>query len=79
MDKQIKKIKDGAHIISATPGRLLDLLKEEAIDLKHFRTVVLDEADEMLSMGFRDDLEAILTSTPKKKILFFFLQLCLMK
>jgi ATP-dependent RNA helicase DeaD len=67
MDKQIKKIKDGAHIISATPGRLLDLLKRKVIDLKKIRTVVLDEADEMLSMGFRDDLEAILASTPKEK------------
>ena len=65
--KQIKKIKDGAHIISATPGRLLDLLNRKVIDLKKIKTVVLDEADEMLSMGFRDDLESILAATPKVK------------
>lgn len=67
MDKQIKKIKHGAHIISATPGRLLDLLRRKVIDLKNIKTVVLDEADEMLSMGFREDLEAILASTPEEK------------
>jgi ATP-dependent RNA helicase DeaD len=67
MDKQIKKIKDGAQIISATPGRLLDLLRRKVIDLKKIKTVVLDEADEMLSMGFRDDLESILAATPKEK------------
>ncbi|HSD62420.1 MAG TPA: DEAD/DEAH box helicase [Ignavibacteriaceae bacterium] len=67
MDKQIKKIKEGAQIISATPGRLLDLLKRKVIDLKRIRTIVLDEADEMLSMGFRDDLQAILAATPKQK------------
>ncbi len=67
MEKQIKKIKDGAHIISATPGRLLDLLNRKVIDLKKIKTVVLDEADEMLSMGFRDDLESILAATPKVK------------
>lgn len=67
MDKQIRKIKDGAHIISATPGRLLDLLKRKVIDLKKINTIVLDEADEMLSMGFRDDLESILAATPKDK------------
>ena len=67
MDKQIKKIKDGAQIISATPGRLLDLLRRKVIDLKKIKTVVLDEADEMLSMGFRDDLESILAATPEEK------------
>ncbi len=67
MEKQIKKIKDGAHIISATPGRLLDLLNRKVIDLKKIKTVILDEADEMLSMGFRDDLESILAATPKAK------------
>ncbi len=72
MDKQIKKIKDGAHIISATPGRLLDLLNRKVIDLKKIKTVVLDEADEMLSMGFRDDLESILAATPRVKNTFLF-------
>ena len=72
MDKQIKKIKDGAQIISATPGRLLDLLRRKVIDLKKIRTVVLDEADEMLSMGFRDDLESILAATPAEKNILLF-------
>ncbi len=67
MDKQIQKIKDGAQIISATPGRLLDLLKRKKVDLSRVRTVVLDEADEMLSMGFRDDLESILAASPAER------------
>ncbi len=67
MEKQIKKIKDGAQIISATPGRLLDLLKRKKVDLSRVRTVVLDEADEMLSMGFRDDLESILGASPAER------------
>lgn len=67
MDKQIKMIKDGAQIISATPGRLLDLLRRKVVDLKRIKTVVLDEADEMLSMGFREELEAILAATPQIK------------
>ncbi len=67
MEKQIKNIKSGAHIISATPGRLLDLLRRRIVDLSRIRTVVLDEADEMLSMGFRDDLESILATSPVEK------------
>ena len=67
IDHQIKAIRRGAHIISATPGRLLDLINRRVIDLRHIETVVLDEADEMLNMGFREDLEAILTDTPDEK------------
>jgi len=67
IDHQIKAIKRGAHIISATPGRLLDLINRRVIDLRNINTVVLDEADEMLNMGFREDLEAILTDTPEEK------------
>lgn len=67
IDRQIKQIRRGAHIISATPGRLLDLIKRNVIDLSRIRTVVLDEADEMLNMGFRAELEAILRETPKQK------------
>jgi ATP-dependent RNA helicase DeaD len=67
MEKQIQKIKAGAQIISATPGRLLDLLKRKKVDLSRVRTVVLDEADEMLSMGFRDDLESILAASPAER------------
>jgi ATP-dependent RNA helicase DeaD len=67
IEQQIKMIRRGAHIISATPGRLLDLLNRKIIDLKKIKTIVLDEADEMLNMGFRDELEAILAVTPKEK------------
>ncbi|MFH0733876.1 MAG: DEAD/DEAH box helicase [bacterium] len=67
IDKQIQKIQRGVHIISATPGRLLDLINRRVVDLSKVRTVILDEADEMLNMGFRDDLEAILRETPKTK------------
>ena len=58
IENQIKSIKKGAHIISATPGRLLDLLNRNVINIKEIKTIVLDEADEMLNMGFRDDLDA---------------------
>ncbi len=67
IEHQIKAIKRGAHIISATPGRLLDLINRRVVDLRYIKTVVLDEADEMLNMGFREDLEAILTDTPEEK------------
>ncbi|MCF8316574.1 MAG: DEAD/DEAH box helicase [Ignavibacteriales bacterium] len=67
IDRQIEKIKGGVQIISATPGRLLDLIKRGIVDLSHIQTVVLDEADEMLNMGFKDELDAILETTPDTK------------
>ncbi len=67
IDRQIAQLKKGAHIISATPGRLVDMINRGAVNLKHIKTVVLDEADEMLNMGFRDELEEILKQTPKEK------------
>ncbi|MCX8104889.1 MAG: DEAD/DEAH box helicase [Ignavibacterium album] len=67
IERQIQQIKNGAHIISATPGRLLDLIKRNVVNLSKVKTVILDEADEMLNMGFRDDLEEILKSTPSNK------------
>jgi ATP-dependent RNA helicase DeaD len=72
IEKQIKKIKKGVHIISATPGRLLDLINRGVIDISAVKTVILDEADEMLNMGFRPDLEAILVKTPKDKSILLF-------
>ena len=72
MDKQIAKLKKGAQIVSATPGRLHDLIRRRVIDLSHVKGVVLDEADEMLNMGFKDDLEAILETTPKSRNTFMF-------
>lgn len=67
IDRQIQKIQKGVHIISATPGRLLDLINRNVVDLSNVQTVVLDEADEMLNMGFRDELEGILVETPTEK------------
>ncbi len=72
IEKQIRGIKKGAQIIVGTPGRTLDLLKRKRLDLSEIQWLVLDEADEMLSMGFKDDLDAILAGTPdyKQTLLF---------
>ena len=67
IERQISTIKKGVHIISATPGRLLDLIKRRVVKISKIKSVVLDEADEMLNMGFRDELEAILKETPEDK------------
>jgi len=69
---QIKALKKGAHIIVATPGRMLDLINRKAAKITQVKTVVLDEADEMLNMGFREELDAILAKTPddKRTLLF---------
>ncbi len=70
--QQMKALKQGAHVVVATPGRIHDLIRRNRIDLSLVTTVVLDEADEMLKMGFRDDLDAILAQTPEfKKTLLF--------
>lgn len=60
-------LKRGVDVVVGTPGRLLDLMRREYIDLGEVRTVVLDEADEMLSMGFIEDIEAILSATPAER------------
>lgn len=65
--RQIEALKRGAHIVVATPGRALDHLRKGTLKLDDIRTVVLDEADEMLDMGFAEDLEAILDSTPSER------------
>ena len=67
IDMQIRAIKKGTHIVSATPGRLIDLIERRVVDLSFVKTVVLDEADEMLNMGFREELKSILDKTPKDK------------
>ncbi len=67
IDTQIRGLKRGAHIVVATPGRMLDLIKRKQTDFSSVKTVVLDEADEMLNMGFRDELDAILAQTPENK------------
>jgi len=62
--RQISRLNKGVDVVVATPGRLLDLLKRNAINLRLVSTVVLDEADEMLKMGFIEDVETILSETP---------------
>jgi len=69
---QIRELKRGVQIIVATPGRLIDLIERKAIDLEQIKYVVLDEADEMLNMGFQDDIEFILKNTPKREATWLF-------
>lgn len=69
---QIRKVKRGAHIIVATPGRLIDLLERKVVDLTSIQYVVLDEADEMLNMGFKEDIDEILSTTPAHKKVWLF-------
>lgn len=69
---QVRKIRAGAQIVVATPGRLLDHLKQGTFTLKHISTLVLDEADRMLDMGFLPDIKAILAACPPKKHTMFF-------
>lgn len=64
---QLKKLKGGIHLIIATPGRLLDHLERKTIDLSKLKTFVLDEADQMLLMGFKNEVEAIIKETSKKR------------
>ncbi len=70
--EQIRGIQRGANVVVATPGRLIDLLERGAVDLGHVRVAVLDEADEMLNMGFQEDLTTILDRTPKEKRTWLF-------
>lgn len=67
IQRQITALQKGVHIIVATPGRMLDLIKRRRADISGIQTVVLDEADEMLNMGFKEDLNAILAKTPSDK------------
>lgn len=64
ISRQIRAIKNNPHIIVGTPGRLLDLIRRKALKLQNVETLVLDEADEMLNMGFLEDIEAIISETP---------------
>lgn len=69
---QIRSLKSGSQVIVATPGRLIDLLERKAVSLEQVQYVVLDEADEMLNMGFREDIEFILQSTPVREYTWLF-------
>ena len=69
---QIRSLRDKPQIIVGTPGRVIDLINRKALDFSAINWLVLDEADEMLSMGFKDDLETILRETPDTKQTFLF-------
>jgi ATP-dependent RNA helicase DeaD len=67
IETQIQNLKRGVEIVVGTPGRTLDLIKRRVLKIDNIRWLVLDEADEMLNMGFRDELDAILETTPNEK------------
>jgi ATP-dependent RNA helicase DeaD len=67
MQQQLRALRRGVDVVVATPGRVLDHIRRGSVDFSAVRTVVLDEADEMLDMGFADDLEAILTTLPSER------------
>ncbi len=69
---QIDQIRKGVQVVVATPGRLIDLLGRKAVDLGQVKFVVLDEADEMLNMGFQEDIDEILSTTPSTKFTWLF-------
>jgi ATP-dependent RNA helicase DeaD len=69
---QIRQLRKGPQIVVATPGRLIDLIERKAVNLAEIVYVVLDEADEMLNMGFREDIEFILQNTPKRRSAWLF-------
>ncbi|MEM1000803.1 MAG: DEAD/DEAH box helicase [Bacteroidota bacterium] len=72
ISKQIKALRRPVQILVATPGRLLDLIRRNAVHLENVRHVVLDEADEMLNMGFKEDIDAILEHTGEERAIWLF-------
>src|SRR6195952_4422996 len=69
---QLRQIRRGVQIVVATPGRMLDIINRKAIDFSQVKFVVLDEADEMLNMGFQEDIDSILSTTPEDKKTWLF-------
>ena len=67
MDTQLRQLRRGAHVVVGTPGRVMDHLRRKTLKLENLKTIVLDEGDEMLRMGFIDDVEWILDQTPKQR------------
>lgn len=67
MSRQIRGLKDGAQIVTGTPGRIMDHLRRGSLKITNLQVAVMDEADEMLNMGFREDMETILQDTPGEK------------
>ncbi len=72
IEGQIREMKKGPQIVVATPGRLVDMIERGIVDLSKIEFIVLDEADEMLTMGFKDDLDMILSQTPAEKNTWLF-------
>ena len=72
IESQIRSLRQGVQIIVATPGRLLDLIKRGTVDMTNVHTVILDEADEMLNMGFVDDINSILENVPDDRKMMLF-------
>lgn len=72
IESQIKTLRQGVQIIVATPGRLIDLIKRNTVSLENVHTVILDEADEMLNMGFLDSIDEILAHVPEERKMLFF-------
>ncbi|MBN2661164.1 MAG: DEAD/DEAH box helicase [Tannerellaceae bacterium] len=72
IESQIKALKRGVHVIVATPGRLLDLMNRRTVDLGTVRSVIMDEADEMLNMGFTESINAILAEVPASRNMLLF-------
>ena len=72
IESQIRTLRGGVQVIVATPGRLIDLIRRGEVDLKNVHTVILDEADEMLNMGFIDDIKQILTHVPEERKMLMF-------
>lgn len=70
--KQIRELKKGIQIVAATPGRLRDLMRRRAVDISKIQYIVLDEADEMLNMGFKEEIDEILQATPESKLTWLF-------
>ncbi len=72
IDRQIKSLKGGVQVVIGTPGRVIDHINRRTLKLDNVKMVMLDEADEMLDMGFRDDIEMILSKTPEERQTTFF-------
>jgi ATP-dependent RNA helicase DeaD len=71
-DRQIRGLRDGAQIVVGTPGRILDFVEKKILDLSELKMLVFDEADEMLDMGFRDDIDLLMKSVPETRQTLFF-------
>lgn len=72
IDRQLRGLEKGTHIVVGTPGRILDHIRRRSFDTRNIKTVILDEADRMLDMGFREEMEDMLKSLPKERQTLFF-------